>query len=86
MVVVTFASLDSLIDCYILMGLMLFERRPVSNLVRLFLIEPNSDFLRDDESLLLVAVSYLFRRFVGEGDRFREPLLGDGGDFIVLLR
>ena len=84
--VVTFASLDSLIDCYILMGLMLFERRAVSNLVRLFLIEPNSDFLRDDESLLLVVVSYLIKRFVGDGDLFREPLLGDGGDFIVLLR
>ena len=84
--VVPFASLDSLIDCYILMGLMLFERRAVSNLVRLFLIEPNSDFLRDDESLLLVVVSYLLKRFVGDGDLFREPLLGDGGDFIVLLR
>jgi hypothetical protein len=84
--VVTFAYLDCLSDCYIRMGLVLFERRPVSNLVRLFLIEPNSDFLRDDESLLLVAVSCLLRRFVGDGDRFREPLLGDGGDFIVLLR
>lgn len=55
---VTFAYLDCLSDCYIRMGLVLFERRPVSNLVRLFLIEPNSDFLRDDESLLLVIVSY----------------------------
>ena len=68
------------------MGLVLSERRLVSNFVRLFLIEPNSDFLRDDERFLLVVVSYFYRRFVGDGDRFREPLLGDGGDFIVLLR
>ena len=83
---VTSGYLDCLSDCYFRMGLVLSERRPVSNFVRLFLIEPNSDFLRDDERFLLVVVSYFYRRFVGDGDRFREPLLGDGGDFIVLLR